>query len=47
MTGTAGVNAIDTAGNMMDTTTNATDTGNQTGTGNQTSSNQTGTNSTG
>jgi nitrite reductase (NO-forming) len=41
MTGTAGVNATNTADNMTDTTTNATDTGNQT------SSNQTGTNSTG
>jgi nitrite reductase (NO-forming) len=50
MTGTSGVNATDAgaAGNMTDTGTNATDTGNQTGTGNATSSNQTATgNSTG
>jgi nitrite reductase (NO-forming) len=49
MTGTSGANATDTgaAGNMTDTDTNATDTGNHTGTGNETSGNQTTGNSTG
>lgn len=53
MTGTSNATDTGVTANMTDTTTNATETGNQTGagndagTGNETSSNQTGTNSTG